>query len=339
MNETRHLLALNDDELEELIKKWIARLINIQAEYVGFDRPTASADQGRDSVGFLTEHRYDGAWDNYQCKHLKKPLSLSAFHVELGKMFYYAQRGDFVLPRRYVFVAPNSAVRDVLKLIDRPSKIGPALLAKWDAYCTTGITKSGAPLTPEIRIAIEDYTFDKVMLWKSTDIVEQEQMRGLMVEALGLDPGPAPVLRDIDIPAVPGAEEAGYLGQLLRVYGNHRGRPFADHDEIMADDAYAPRITRARRQFLDRKAFRRHFRDNLDNNLIDQVDLDVLDSVQDRYDGYEGKSPYERLLGVIEHAAMVEVSGPLGKHRRVTPRVKQGACHNHASEGSLQWDR
>jgi hypothetical protein len=63
LNETRHLLALNDDELEELIKKWIARVIRSEAKYVGFDRPTASADEGRDSVGFMTERRYDDDWE------------------------------------------------------------------------------------------------------------------------------------------------------------------------------------------------------------------------------------------------------------------------------------
>ncbi len=86
LNETRQILALEYDHLEELIKKWVVRLIENGDEYVGFDRPTASADQGRDSVGFLTKSRYDGAWDNYQAKQLKKPLSLGEFFSELGKV-------------------------------------------------------------------------------------------------------------------------------------------------------------------------------------------------------------------------------------------------------------
>ena len=341
LNETRHLLALNDDELEELIKKWIARVIRDLGEYVGFDRPTASADEGRDSVGFVTARRYDDAWDNYQCKHLKKPLGSTEFFIELGKMFFYAERGDYVLPRRYFFVAPNSAVRDVLKLIDRPGTIGSALIAAWDTHCKTGITKSGAPMTPGIKAAINRYAFENVFLWKSTDIVEQKHMRALMAEELGLDPGSAPTLRTEDIPLTPGTEEAVYLGQLRKVYGDHGGKHFVDHDAIMADADFSEKITRARRQFLERKAFRRHFRDNLDNKLIDQVDADVLDSVQDCYDSYYDKSAYDRLIGVIGKAADTDVSGPLGKHRRVTPRVKQGVCHFHASSGKmpLRWDK
>lgn len=343
LNETRHLLAMNDDELEELIKKWIARVIGNETCYVAFDRPTGSADEGRDSVGFLTEQRYDQAWDNYQCKHLKKPLRLADFFIELGKIFYYADRGDYVLPRRYIFVAPNSGVRDVLKLIDRPSTIGPALIAKWDKYCApgSGITTSGAPLTPKIRAAITSYAFENVILWKSTDIIEQPQMRGLLVEELGIDPGPAPSIGNDELPTIPEFDEASYLEQLREVFGDHHGQPFADHEAIMANATYSVKVTRARRQFLERKAFRRHFRDNLDNALIDQVDVDVVDSVQDTYDSYEHNSKYDRLLDVMGKAADAEVSGPLGKHRRVTPRVKQGSCHHHATTDSkpLRWDR
>lgn len=341
LDHTRRLLALTDDNLEELIKKWIARLIEAGDEYVGFDRPTASADQGRDAVGFLTAKRYDDAWDNHQCKHLKRPLGFGAFLTELGKMFFYADQGEFTLPRRYIFVVPNSAVRDVLKLVGRPSKIGPALIEGWEVHCRTGITDGETVLTPAIRAAIEQYPFENVLLWKASDIVEQRQMRGLMVELFDDDPGAAPTVGDAEVPAAPSAEEASYLEQIKEVYGEHRGNPFDDLDAVIGDPDYGPRMTRARRQFLERKAFRLHFRDNLDAAILDQVDTDVLDGVQDHYDGHEGGRRYDRLLGVMETAANVEVSGPLGKHRRVTPRVKQGACHHHAGEGEmpLRWDR
>ena len=341
LSETRQILALDDDALEELIKKWIVRLIRHSDEYVGFDRPTASADEGRDAVGFLTERRYEGPWDNYQCKHLKRALGLSTFLVELGKMFHYASQGVFTLPRRYFFVAPNAAVRDVSRAVDMPSTIGRMLVEQWDAHCLRGITKAGAPLTEAIREAIAAYKFENVHLWKVTDIIEQPHMRGVMCEHLDIDPGAAPSLREEDIPLTPGDDERGYIAQLIKVYGGHRGQQFEDHDAVLADPAYSPQITRARRQFLDRKAFRLHFRDNLDGAVLDRVDQDVFDGVYDCYLGHGEGSKYRRLLGVIERAAGVEVSGPLGKHRRVTPSVKQGVCHYHAGDGKmlLQWDR
>lgn len=341
LNETRQILALEDDHLEELIKKWIARLIENGSEYVGFDRPTASADQGRDSVGFLTKHRYDGAWDNYQAKQLKKPLSPVDFFSELGKVFYYAAEERYTLPRRYIFVAPNSAQGSVLKLIDRPSTIGPALLRNWETHCKFKIKKSGAPLTPDIRELISGYSFENVELWKCSTIIEQPYMRGVMVEHLDLDPGAAPTLKESDIPSTPGEDEIDYINQLVGVYAFHRGSDFKDHNAAMNDLEYGPKLTRARRQFLERKAFRLHFRDNLDAALLDQVDTDVFDGVYDHYCSHEDGQLYKRLLGVMEKAASVEVTGPLGKHRRVTPSVKQGTCHHYASEGKqpLKWDR
>ena len=62
-NEDRRILNLTDSELEDLIKKWLAKVTDT---YVGFERPTASADMGRDAVGFLSAHRYDGDWHNYR---------------------------------------------------------------------------------------------------------------------------------------------------------------------------------------------------------------------------------------------------------------------------------
>ncbi|TPI32713.1 hypothetical protein FJ414_21920 [Mesorhizobium sp. B3-1-6] len=52
-NEDRFVLNLTDSELEDLIKKWFARL---ESSYIGFERPTRSADMGRAAVGFLSNN-------------------------------------------------------------------------------------------------------------------------------------------------------------------------------------------------------------------------------------------------------------------------------------------
>ncbi|NEJ98640.1 ABC-three component system protein [Rhizobium ruizarguesonis] len=46
---------------------------------------------------------------------------------------------------------------------------------------------------------------------------------------------------------------------------------------------------------------------------------------------------YDRLMDVMTEASKVVVSGPLGKHNRVTPGVKQGACHHFANTGKMPW--
>ena len=333
-NEDRLILNLTDSELEDLVKKWRAKLADT---YVGFERPTASADMGRDAVGFLSAHRYDGEWHNYQCKHLKAPLGKAEFVTELGKIFHYAGQNEFTLPTSYIFVCPNSAVRDVKKVIDRPSLIADFLIDNWDAYCLNGISTTPSPLTPALEAAIRAYPFVNVELWKASELVEKPQMRAVLHEHLDIDPGEAPRVALQDVPADVADEESVYVTQLVAVFAGAGGATFMSYADVVANVTYGPQIVNARRRYLERQAFRHHFRDNLMASLIDNVDEDVLDSVIDRYHALDRAPLYERLTQVMAAASSAAVTGPLGRHNRVTPSVKQGVCHHFANVGRMPW--
>jgi hypothetical protein len=333
-DEHRLIDTLNDSELEDLIKKWISQM---RSDYFDFERPTASADMGRDAVGFLSEQRYDGEWHNYQCKHLKKPLGTSAFAVELGKIFHYACSGEFTVPTKYIFVAPKSGVRDVKKMIDLPSKIGPFLIANWDRYCLNDITSDPCPMTDKIRSEIESYPFENVELWKSTELVERPHMRAVMHEHMDIDPGEAPRVREADVPTTLPSDEIRYVSQLVKVFGQDNGTPFADHDAVMLSAVYGPQLKLARQRYLEREAFRRHFRDNLLAKHIDGVDEDVHATVVDRFHAMRRDPLYNRLVELMALAATAPSTGPLGRHNRVTPSVKQGSCHHFANINRLPW--
>lgn len=333
-NEDRIILNLTDSELEDLIKKWLARL---DEKYVGFERPTQSADMGRDAVGFLSKQRYDGDWHNYQCKHLKAPLGKAGFVTELGKIFHYALKGEFTLPTKYIFVCPNSAVREVKKLIDRPSLIGPFLEENWDEYCLTGISTTPCPLTPEIQAAIQTYPFANIELWKASELVEKPLMRAVLHQHVDIDPGEAPRVPLSDVPDEVGEDELAYVLQLITVFGADCGTAFTSYTDVAKHAVYGEQIINARRRYLERQAFRRHFRDNLPAHEVDNVDADVLDRVIDRYHVLGKGPPFERLMEVMSAAATAQVSGPLGRHNRVTSGVKQGACHHFANVGRMPW--
>jgi len=333
-NEDRQILNLTDSELEDLIKKWLAKFADT---YVGFERPTASADMGRDAVGFLTTKRYDGDWHNYQCKHLKAPLSKAEFVTELGKIFYYAGEGEFTLPIKYIFVCPNSAVRDVKKVIDRPSLIADFLINNWNAYCANGISATPCPLTPNLKAAILAYEFENIELWKASELVEKPQMRAILHEHLDIDPGEAPRVQAEDVPKDVADEESAYVTQLVAVFAAASGMPLTSYAEIVADTTYGPQIVNARRRYLERQAFRRHFRDNLPAGQIDNVDEDVHETVIDRYHTLRTAPLYERLTQIMEVASTAHVAGALGRHNRVTASVKQGACHHFANVGRMPW--
>ena len=335
-NEDRLILNLTDSELEDLIKKWLAKVADT---YAGFERPTASADMGRDAVGFLSARRYDGDWHNYQCKQLKAPLGKSEFAAELCMSFYYAVHVEFRLPTKYIFVCPNSAVRDVRKVIDRPSLIADFLIDNWTDYCLNGISTTPCSLTPALETAIRAYGFENVELWKASELVERSQMRAVLHEHLDIDPGEAPRLSEADVPAdfaeVEG--DAAYVTQLVAVYAAASGTPLTSYAEVIANTTYAPQIINARRRYLERQAFRHHFRDNLPANQIDNVDVDVYQTVTDLYYALVTASLYERLSQVMAAAANANVTGALGRHNRVTASVKQGVCHHFANLGAMPW--
>jgi hypothetical protein len=333
-NEDRQILSLTSSELEDLIKKWLAKVADT---YVGYERPTASADMGRDAVGFLSARRYDGEWHNYQCKHLKAPLGKAEFVTELGKVFYYASQGEFTLPTSYIFVCPNSAVRDVKRVIDRPSLIADFLIDNWDANCARGISTTPSPLTPAIETAIRAYAFEKVELWKASELVEKPQMRAVLHEHLDIDPGEAPRVGVADVPAYVADDESAYVNQLVAVFAAASGIPFASYDEVVSNATYGKQIVDARRRYLERQAFRRHFRDNLPAGQIDNVDQDVHDTVIDRYFALGTAPLYERLTQIMGVASTTQVTGALGRHNRVTPSVKQGVCHHFANVGRMPW--
>jgi hypothetical protein len=336
LNEQQHILILGPLELEELIKKWIARL---EKDYHGFDRPSRSADMGRDAVGFLSSKRYDGEWHNYQCKQLSKPLGIASFVLELGKIFHYACAGHFTLPTKYIFVAPKSGIGDVNEIVGKPSAIGPYLIKHWDEYCLTRISspKNPTPLTNDIRSAIENYEFANVELWNVTHLVEKKHMRAVLMEHIDIDPGPAPTVSDDEVPATAHEHEAGYIEQLITVFGENRGHAFADLTEVAADPEYAPQMNIARRRYLEHRAFGAHFRESLFESHIKQVDQDIHDAIYEQYLSLRRGPRYDRMMTLMTSVVPVVVSGPLGKHNRVTVSVRQGACHHFANIRKLPW--
>ncbi|WP_105416713.1 ABC-three component system protein [Neorhizobium sp. T25_27] len=334
-NEDRYILNLQPPELEDLVKKWLARL---KSDYVDFEQVSKSADMGRDAVGFLSQARYDEEWHNYQCKQLSKPLGKGRFVLELGKIFHYHCAGEFTLPTKYIFVAPNGGVGDVKKLIARPSKIASYLIDHWDEYCLDDISDTvPSPLTDEIRAAIAGYDFSNVDLWKASELVERPQMRAVMMDHMDIDPGEAPTLADEDVPIEAAEFEYAYVSQLVGVFGEHRGIDFADLTAVISDPEFGPQMALARRRYLEHRLFGLHYRDSLFEKYILQVDRDVHDRVVDHYYQMNRGPKYDRLAKLMSEASAATVSGPFGKHNRVTASVRQGACHHFANTGKMPW--
>jgi len=329
LNESRHILVLDDDELEEFVKKWLA---HEKDSYHGFERNSGSGDRGLDAVGFCTANRYEGPWHNYQCKQLSRPLGEAEFFAELGKVFFYSTNGEFGLPEKYIFVAPNNVVRKVRNYVGMPSKLKAELLSNWNVRCGAAIIENVCVLLDDkLKQAIQGYDFSSVEVWNVHKLIEQPNVRKVLSENVDMDPGSAPagvVPTDVD------SSERTYIAQLIDTYGSHCGAPFANDTEVLSHPDYGPDLCDQRRRYHDAEAFHRHFRDSLSPEILEQFDQDIYDGVVDEYRATKG---YPRLLAVMRAAAQTKVSGVFEKHSRAPNSVKQGVCHRHVNKGKLKW--
>lgn len=331
LNEGTQILKLEPDELEELIKKWLA--IERDA-YFDFSRNSGSYDRGLDAVGFVTSSRHDGEWDNFQCKQLKKALGEGEFFQEIGKVFYYASKGEFTLPRRYIFVAPAGASAATRTHAYSPSKLKEELLKNWDSKCSGKIiAKQQIPLSIELSDSIKNYDFSRVEIWDVRKLIEIPNVRKILHHYIDVNPGKAP---SGQVPSTISSSERPYIGQLIGVYADDSSTPFSSEEEVHAHDVYGQHLINQRRRYYDAEAFHRHFRDNIDAETLRQFDQDILDGVIDKYLASSGLT---RVNSIMEAAASLQVSGIFGKHCSAPNSVKQGVCHLHANTGRLPWKK
>lgn len=331
LDEYKEILKLDDSELEDLIKKWIADELSL---YVDFVRRSGTGDRGLDAVGFATRARFDGAWDNYQCKQLLRPLDQGQLLGELGKVLYYSSRGEFILPRRYIFVAPNGITKPANILLDRPSNLRDAVVDHWDKNCGSKIiSKKNVPMDDALSEALDNYDFNTVEGWDVHKIVELPRMRKNLHLHLDIDPGSAPKGK---VPAEIKSSEEPYINQLKQIYENQIGTEFSDVNEVFKHVKFGPHLKDQRRRFHDAEAFQRYFRDSIPIGILEQFEIDIYDGVVDEFRSTTG---YDRVNKVMTRAGSLSVSGVFERHRRAPPSVKQGTCHQMANIRKLPWNQ
>jgi len=112
-----------EDVTLELVAHW-------KTQYSRVVRCGAGGDMGRDVIAY--HHESPDTWENYQCKHYKNKLNLAQGLLEIGKLLYYAHKGEFEVPIHYYFVAPQGISNDLLKNINNPEKLKSSLISRWD---------------------------------------------------------------------------------------------------------------------------------------------------------------------------------------------------------------
>jgi hypothetical protein len=271
----RHILALPADELEKFARDWA----QLKKGYFEVDRFSGAGDMGRDVVGYLTKAKHEGNWHNYQCKQYGKAVPLDIGLRELGKILYFAHKGEFTAPTKYFFVAPKGVARTLRTYISKPSELKKALIIHWDDYCAKGITKKTTiVLTNDLKAFIEALDFSNVSVVSVDAILEDPAGKILMAKRFKEDPAPAP------IGIVPGeieAREMPYVQQLLDAYGERDKCSYPDHGAVKGHNDHGPHLAMQRERFFAADAFTRFYRDNTMSEEIELLQGDIFHGVAD----------------------------------------------------------
>ncbi|WP_439148415.1 ABC-three component system protein [Vibrio sp.] len=332
----RHILALDDTELEKLVRRWAD--CQIEKEYVSAFRHGGAGDMGRDVVGFWSSDKHEGDWDNYQCKQYQKALPTADGMLELGKILYYAHQGHFTAPKNYYFVAPRGINKNLKGWIENPSKLKHKLISEWDHFCKSKIISkkkdcehTEIPLTPELESYISNYDFSQVETIDLDKIVLDVAFRAVLVEEFGGELLSAP---DGEVPKEISDHELIYVSQILDVYSEYDQITYKTPSCLTGHDEFSEDFIDQRERFYSAEAFRAFYRDNTVGEVLDKFEKEILKGIKPslrlKYD-----DSFQRMCSVLSEAGKLQPSGKLAIHGKVD--VKQGYCHQFVNDEVIKW--
>jgi hypothetical protein len=326
----RLILLMDADDLERFCRDWVEK----KSGYHEVRRFAGSGDKGRDVVGFLTDKRHDGAWDNYQCKQYLRGITLPQALLAIGKVLYWASQGEFTPPNNFYFVAPKALANRLESIIDRPSELKNALINQWDSVCATSITKRVVtPIDDKLKAVINAFDFKNVRAITLDNMMSDPAVKPLLIEKWGADPGKYPAAT---VPTFVQDTEMRYIDELVEAYGERAKTSFTDHHDVLKHTDHGPDLRRQRERFFEADAFQKFYRDNTSASIISGFRKDLHFGVIERW-----KAPVTDTLArvetVMDHAGTVVPAGPLAKYAHIP--VKQGMCHHFVNDGELSWKK
>jgi hypothetical protein len=332
MDYSRNILVLNDKQLEQFIHRW-ARA-KAAYNYVEVQVLGDAGDKGRDVVGFLTDKRHEGPWDNFQCKQLGSNLGTATALLDIGKIIYFSHQGAFSLPRRFTFVAPRGTARGLQDLIYNPSKLKNALTRDWNKYCRTKIVANQViELEGELLEHFEKFDFSNVFIMTLDDLLADEAVRGVLVAYFAAEPPEPPAF---SMPSQVAQTELPYVNELVEAYGEREGRAYANHLEVVSHPEHGVHFKEQRERFYQADQFSRFYRDNTLVEAMESLQNEVYHGIIEKHRETH-KDRLTRISAVMQQAASIAPSGVLARYARVP--VRQGICHLFVNDGKLTWKR
>ncbi|KMV28411.1 hypothetical protein AB733_23835 [Photobacterium swingsii] len=326
---TRHILSLDPDDLEILVSKWAKCQTH---KYCSVMRPAGAGDRGCDVIGFYSAAKFEGDWDNYQCKQYKNTLPTASGMHELGKLLYYAFLREFTAPKNYYFVAPKGVNRNLRTWILNPSQLKAELLKQWTKFCEgTIIDGQKVLLSAELRTFILNYDFSNVSIIDIDYMVNDPHFRTILVDLYG---GELPRAPSGKVPQEIDDSELIYVSKVLDVYSEYDQQIYAKAEDIVGHDEFEEDFIDQRERFYSAEAFRAFYRDNTVEGVLEDFETEIFQGIKPTL-RLKYSDSFERMCTVLGEAGKLQPSGKLAIHGKIG--VKQGYCHHFANENRLNW--
>lgn len=319
----------DDQQWEEFIHEWVHSL---KDDYESVERCSGAGDMGRDIVAICAGGR--SGWDNYQCKHYDHRLTPSDIWIELGKLIYYTFQGNYTVPRRYVFVAPQGVGTKLSNLLRDPEKLRSELFSNWNSKCRENITSTATiELDGALKAHAEALDFSIFCAASPITIIEQHAKTRWHTIRFGggLPPRPPVSLP----PAEPTENEARYVRQLLDAYGDHLGCTLSGLLDLEDRPILQDHFKDSRREFYAAEALRTFSRDTLPFGEFEKLQEEIHSGVKDEIRSNHSDG-YHRVVATTKMARLLPITAhPLSNRMTIWDRA--GICHQLANDDEITW--
>jgi hypothetical protein len=311
------LALFSADDFERFVLEWaddyLAKKVPSVTEV---QQRGGSGDKGRDVVVWFGESGSpDRYWHLYQCKRYSTALGAGKAVAELGKVLYFAWRGDFSPPRQYWFVTRKGVTNDLQDLIDH-NKLGAYLVEHWSEYCAGNIiSKQTIALERKFLEFVQAIDFSFVRVKQPLEILGEHAQTKYHRFVFGgplIDrPKPAPP------PSIIARSEQGYIRQLYAVIGEMAGIDVQKEADFVGHGKSSLLFIRSRASFYSAEGLKELARDQMD-------DVAYFDDL------------LERLRATIKAAQIQQIDGHVLREH-MSPLDREGVCHHLANSGAITW--
>ncbi len=324
------LKLYSPDEWEEFTLEYTNSFFG--TKYLKVEKLGGAGDMGRDVIGIDKNNK--DIWDSYQCNHYQKPIAPSDVWIEFGKLIYYTFIGEFNVPRKYYFIAPQGVGTKLSNLLKKTENIRENLINEWNEKYSKSITKKETiNLDDSLLTYINNFDFSIFDYITPNDMIEQHSKTRYFAARFGGGLPARPEPDNITEEHLP--IESEYLNKLLEAYIDYT-EEHIDTLYDLTDEELIVHYKESRVEFFSAESLKNFTRDSLPAGEFEKLQKEVYNGIKNSI-RKSYPNGYERVLDVIDRAQTL----PLDNHSvssKLSMLDRGGICHQLANDKeSIRW--